>query len=526
MSATTPRGPHENELRRAIASVNNGEVFDEMALGWRNAENDLDRSHRRLRRAGRGLRENQQLGTQTRDAALGSFRAMRKQIDEQRVVYKDTASALELAGRAMRRAQKIVAKWDSQGDFTDPGPAPKPLTGTPTEAEQTEYLRKVTRHSNKVAEHQQATAARETEAELEMRRLERKFARAEEMIRVAHGLPERCATCGSAPCSCGATPPNPPCPTCGVSHTGLCKPLNPGTCARCGSDPCRCPRRCASCGYYTCRCGGQCSRCGSDPCRCPSPCHRCGGPTPCSCTRTPCSKCGSDPCRCDDGRCYRCGSNPCQCKEKCWRCGGPAPCQCGVRNPEPPTPQPPQPPTPEPHTPQPPSQPPTTVIGDPQGPGGTVPTPGMPGMPGGSAMVSQPAAASAPVAPLTGPMSMAPGSAALSARGAAPIGGAAPGASAGVAGRTGAATGAAAGRGGVGGVGAGTGRGAAGGAAGRGARGGAGGAGGRGMGGAGAAGGRGGKGRGRREDERSRNDLLADDSDWIDGEESGPGVLR
>ena len=70
-------GFYETQVRRAMLTVGDADVLNEMATGWRASIRDLNTVDDRLKAGINGLRDHDQLGEATRDAAVGAFRDMR-----------------------------------------------------------------------------------------------------------------------------------------------------------------------------------------------------------------------------------------------------------------------------------------------------------------------------------------------------------------------------------------------------------------------------------------------------------------
>ena len=64
-------GFYETQVRRAMLTVGDADVLNEMATGWRASIRDLNTVDDRLKAGINGLRDHDQLGEATRDAAVG-----------------------------------------------------------------------------------------------------------------------------------------------------------------------------------------------------------------------------------------------------------------------------------------------------------------------------------------------------------------------------------------------------------------------------------------------------------------------
>jgi hypothetical protein len=180
-------GHHEAQVRRAMLTVGDADVLNEMADGWRSSIRDLDRVRGGLGDGVRRLREQEQLGERTRDAAVAAFREMRDHLTEQQRLLVRTARALDEAGDVIGEAMALVRAWDRQGQPQPPGPAPQPSADAV--ADRTAYLAEATRHHRASARYAFQVQQREDEARAAWEELNRVFTRSEDMIRSAHGIP-------------------------------------------------------------------------------------------------------------------------------------------------------------------------------------------------------------------------------------------------------------------------------------------------------------------------------------------------
>ncbi|NYE36097.1 hypothetical protein F4692_001201 [Nocardioides cavernae] len=179
-------GYYETQVRRALLTVGDADVLNEMATGWRTSIRDLNTVDDRLARAIRGLRDRDQLGDQTRDAAIGAFREMRDYVADQRLMLGKTAQALDAAGGALGQVKALVRSWDRAGDPTPPG---RPPVADPAQEDQTEYWRLATLHRRQSVAYAAEVQQREDEARDAWESLNRIFGTAEDKIRSAHGIP-------------------------------------------------------------------------------------------------------------------------------------------------------------------------------------------------------------------------------------------------------------------------------------------------------------------------------------------------
>ena len=179
-------GFYETQVRRAMMTVGDADVLNEMATGWRASIRDLNTVDDRLKSGIRGLRDHDQLGDRTRDAAIGAFRDMRDYIAEQRVMLAKTAQALDAAGGALTQVKSLIKAWDRAGVPVAPGPAPVP---DPAASDQTAYWDAANAHQRASAGYAQQTQQREDEARAAWDSLNRVFSISEDKIRSAHGIP-------------------------------------------------------------------------------------------------------------------------------------------------------------------------------------------------------------------------------------------------------------------------------------------------------------------------------------------------
>lgn len=154
-------GYYETQVRRALLTVGDADVLNEMATGWRTSIRDLDTVDDRLDRAIRGLKDREQLGDQTRDAAVGAFRDMREHVADQRLMLARTAQALDAAGGALGQVKALVRSWDRAGDPTPPG---RPPVADPSQEDQTDYWRLAALHRRQSATYAAEVQQREDEA--------------------------------------------------------------------------------------------------------------------------------------------------------------------------------------------------------------------------------------------------------------------------------------------------------------------------------------------------------------------------
>ena len=179
-------GFYETQVRRAMMTVGDADVLNEMATGWRASIRDLNTVDHRLRSGIRGLRDHDQLGDQTRDAAIGAFRDMRGYIAEQRLMLGKTAQALDAAGGAITQVTSLIRAWDRAGVPVAPGPAPVP---DPAASDQAAYWDAANAHQRATTGYAQQVQQREDEARDAWDSLNRVFGIAEDKIRSAHGIP-------------------------------------------------------------------------------------------------------------------------------------------------------------------------------------------------------------------------------------------------------------------------------------------------------------------------------------------------
>ena len=179
-------GYYETQVRRALLTVGDADVLNEMATGWRASIRDLNTVDDRLKGGIDGLRDHDQLGDATRDAAIGAFRDMRAYVAEQRLMLGKTAQALDAAGGALTQVRSLIRAWDRQGVPTPPGPAPVP---DPAATDQTAYWQAASTHRTASADYAHQLQQREDEARGAWDSLNRVFGIAEDKIRSAHGIP-------------------------------------------------------------------------------------------------------------------------------------------------------------------------------------------------------------------------------------------------------------------------------------------------------------------------------------------------
>lgn len=179
-------GYYDTQVRRAMLTVGDGDVLNEMATGWRASIRDLNTVDDRLKAGINGLRDRDQLGEATRDAAVGAFRDMRGYVAEQRLMLAKTAQALDVAGGAVSQVKSLIRAWDKVGTPVGPGPAPVP---DPAAADQTAYWNQANAHRRATDDHTQQLQQREEEARLAWDSLNRSFVIAEDKIRAAHAMP-------------------------------------------------------------------------------------------------------------------------------------------------------------------------------------------------------------------------------------------------------------------------------------------------------------------------------------------------
>ena len=179
-------GYYETQVRRALMTVGDPDVLNEMATGWRASIRDLNTVDDRLNRGINGLRDHDQLGDRTRDAAIGAFRDMRAYVAEQRLLLGKTAQALDAAGGALTQVTSLIRAWDRQGEPTPPGPAPVP---DPAATDQTAYWQAAGAHQRASTDYGLQLQQREDEARGAWDSLNRVFGIAEDKIRTAHGMP-------------------------------------------------------------------------------------------------------------------------------------------------------------------------------------------------------------------------------------------------------------------------------------------------------------------------------------------------
>ncbi len=178
-------GYYETQVRRAMLTVGDTDVLNEMAAGWRSSIPALREVEDELTAGIRGLRGHDQLGEQTRDAAVGAFRDLREHLVEQRRLLGRTAQALDAAGEVIGQVKALVRVWDRVGPPRPPGPAPQPTA----DSDQTAYLAAATLHHRASARHAFQVQQREEEAREAWQALNRVFEESEEKIRSAHGIP-------------------------------------------------------------------------------------------------------------------------------------------------------------------------------------------------------------------------------------------------------------------------------------------------------------------------------------------------
>lgn len=180
-------GHYEAQVRRAMLTVGDADVLNEMADGWVASIGDLDRVRGALGEGVRRLGEQEQLGERTRDAAVGAFREMREHLAEQQRLLARTARALNQAGDVIGEVKALVRAWDRAGAPQPPGPAPQPVADP--DADQTAYLAEATRHHRASVRYAFQVQQREDEARAAWEELNRVFTRSEDAIRSAHGIP-------------------------------------------------------------------------------------------------------------------------------------------------------------------------------------------------------------------------------------------------------------------------------------------------------------------------------------------------
>jgi len=107
-------GYYETQVRRAMLTVGDADVLNEMATGWRASIRDLNIVDDRLKAGINGLRDHDQLGDATRDAAVGAFREMRgyvargvTSIEPYRLVDEDVTFRLPVE---LRRELELAAQ--------------------------------------------------------------------------------------------------------------------------------------------------------------------------------------------------------------------------------------------------------------------------------------------------------------------------------------------------------------------------------------------------------------------------------
>ncbi len=178
-------GYYETQVRRAMLTVGDADVLNEMAAGWRSSIPALRQVEDELTAGIRGLRGHDQLGEQTRDAAVGAFRDLREHLVEQRRLLGRTSQALDAAGEVIGQVKALVRVWDRVGAPRPPGPAPQPTA----DSDQTAYLAAATLHHRASARHAFQVQQREEEAREAWEALNRVFEESEDKIRSAHGIP-------------------------------------------------------------------------------------------------------------------------------------------------------------------------------------------------------------------------------------------------------------------------------------------------------------------------------------------------
>lgn len=183
-------GYYETQVRRAMLTVGDTDVLNEMAAGWRSSIPALRQVEDELTAGIRGLRGHDQLGEQTRDAAVGAFRDLREHLVEQRRLLGRTAQALDAAGEVVGQVKALVRVWDRVGAPRPPGPAPQPTA----DSDQTAYLDAATLHHRASARHAVQVQQREEEAREAWEALNRVFEESENKIRSAHGIPREAPT--------------------------------------------------------------------------------------------------------------------------------------------------------------------------------------------------------------------------------------------------------------------------------------------------------------------------------------------
>ena len=183
-------GYYETQVRRAMLTVGDTDVLNEMAAGWRSSIPALRQVEDELTAGIRGLRGHDQLGEQTRDAAVGAFRDLREHLVEQRRLLGRTSQALDAAGEVIGQVKALVRVWDRVGAPRPPGPAPQPTA----DSDQTAYLAAATLHHRASARHAFQVQQREEEAREAWEALNRVFEESEDKIRSAHGIPRETPT--------------------------------------------------------------------------------------------------------------------------------------------------------------------------------------------------------------------------------------------------------------------------------------------------------------------------------------------
>lgn len=183
-------GYYETQVRRAMLTVGDTDVLNEMAAGWRSSIPALRQVEDELTAGIRGLRGHDQLGEQTRDAAVGAFGDLREHLVQQRRLLGRTAQALDAAGEVIGQVKALVRVWDRAGPPRPPGPAPQPTA----DSDQTAYLAAATLHHRASARHAFQVQQREEEAREAWEALNRVFQESEDKIRSAHGIPREAPT--------------------------------------------------------------------------------------------------------------------------------------------------------------------------------------------------------------------------------------------------------------------------------------------------------------------------------------------
>lgn len=183
-------GYYETQVRRAMLTVGDTDVLNEMAAGWRSSIPALRQVADELTAGIRGLRGHDQLGEQTRDAAVGAFRDLREHLVEQRRLLGRTSQALDAAGEVIGQVKALVRVWDRVGAPRPPGPAPQPTA----DSDQTAYLAAATLHHRASARHAFQVQQREEEAREAWEAFNRVFQESEDKIRSAHGIPRETPT--------------------------------------------------------------------------------------------------------------------------------------------------------------------------------------------------------------------------------------------------------------------------------------------------------------------------------------------